>query len=267
MTNSSSSRTIRLHNKVQGNLSFHLQVLRWPAAGSLRRAMALTAVNIGHGQYYDVCAQLDVSYDEACRIVQRSPEVQAFKRSGYLDEYHFPPLLAEEETHVVVTEAPGMAARPVVTAPPTESAAPSSSATSDARDARDARDGGGAGPARPAVTAPPAPVAPAAVTLPPPPVTSSPLDGPPTDAEMGLDVSGQPPAPEGAFSLALPPLPQTVSGSAALDDGGESVSAREPSMDWSEDALRSYAARRGIDLSKAKSKTAVLRAVRTGEQR
>lgn len=67
------------------------------------------------------------------------------------------------------------------------------------------------------------------------------------------------------------PAVETAAPEAAAPEVAEAVSVapeadpravREPSMDWSENDLRAYARRKGVDLSRAKSKTAVLRAIR-----
>jgi hypothetical protein len=168
----------------------------------MRRGPTLTPILIGGGQYYDVCAMLGVSYEEAEDICRRSPEVQAFKRSRYLDVISFPPAAA--------------APAPVVV-PPTPTPEPAAAVST------------------------PTPVTPTAVVV------------------SGVDVTSEVIStavtlPEAEPALAAPvadevpvPAPRVV---------------REPSMDWSEADLREYARTRGIDVSKAKSKTAVLKAIR-----
>jgi len=62
------------------------------------------------------------------------------------------------------------------------------------------------------------------------------------------------PAPE-LEPLPLPPEPEPA----------RTVRRGEPSMDWAEDELRFYAETHGIDLSKAKSKTSILRTIRSAK--
>lgn len=197
----SSHKTIRLQNKTGNNLSLHLHQMQPRAAGSMRRGPMLTSILIGQGQYYDVCAQLGVDYDEAHRICQRSPEVQAFKHSNYLAEIHWPP-------------HPG--------APPVEQLTPVVEAV-----------------APPVEEETPAPLVELTEVLDPDPTPAVGMPEPEMRQVQDTEVEAEAPAEA--------PAPRMV---------------REPSMDWSEEELRDYAAKRGIDLSKAKSKTAVIRAIR-----
>lgn len=62
--------------------------------------------------------------------------------------------------------------------------------------------------------------------------------------------------------LELPAVDGQVAPAAAVPDDAP---AGDPSMDWSEADLRAYAAAKGIDVTRAKSKTAVLRAIRSAK--
>ena len=175
-----SAKTIRLQNRSMTNVSLNLHQLRAPASPGLRRALLMTPILIPSGQYYDVCAQLGCSLDEAQRIVESSPEVKGFVAGGRIIVMPFPP-------------EPEVAPEPVVAPPP-----------------------------------PP----------PPPPTEEAALE----ELQVLDAVEEETPIP------ALP-----------LD-----ATAEEPSMDWSEDQLRAYAKKHNIDVSKAKSKSAVLRFIRMG---
>lgn len=138
----------------------------------MKRGPQLTPVNIGQSGYFDVCAVLRLSYEEATRVVNQSPEVHAFVSKNALRVLEWPP-------------TPEAIAAPAAIAVAVE-----------------------------------ATVAPA-----------------PSDETLDLFAAAEP-----------------------EEEAARVV--REPSMDWSEDELREYAAARGIDVERAKSKTAVLRTIR-----
>lgn len=93
---------------------------------------------------------------------------------------------------------------------------------------------------------PPAPLLDAVVTA------TTPVSA--ADLLLPLDVLLPPPP------SAVEPEPEPEPKAAPSPDVMRAV--REPSMDWSEGDLRAYAQRLGVDLTRAKSKTAVLRAIR-----
>jgi hypothetical protein len=196
-------RTVRLLNATGSNLSLYLTQLRYPARGSLKRGPLLTPILIQQGRYYDVCAELGVTFEEAELIARRSPEVQRLKTRGLLVlEYPPPP-----------APPPAPAPEPAAAPSPPPEAAP-------------------APEPEPEPEPSPAPPPPAPEPSPPP----SP-QGPPENVDL------PPPAEE----------PVLLLGDAR----------KEPSMEWSEDELRAWAHKHGVDVSRAKSKTAVLKAIRT----
>lgn len=88
-------------------------------------------------------------------------------------------------------------------------------------------------------------------------------------AELVEALEPEPPMEEPPPPPPLPPEPDTLPPQAELQPGTveaplDEVAVVEPSMDMSEDELRALAARRGINVGKLKSKTAVLRALRSG---
>lgn len=177
-----SAKTIRLQNTSFSDLSLMIHQYRFPASPGIRRNLLLTPINIRQGRYYDICLELSVTYEEACAVVDRSPEIKAFAAANALIIIHFPP-------------APEAAPAPVA--------------------------------------------APEALPPPPPVVEVTPADAPPADAPL----ADAPPQD-------APPVVDNT------------VVAQDPSIDWTEEDLRSYAAARRIDVAKAKSKTQVLRMIR-----
>ena len=187
----SSPKTIRLQNtSASANLSLYLHQLKPSALGSMKKGPMLTPILIKAGAYYDVCAELKVSFDEAQSICTRSPDIQNQSRRNRLLKIEWPPPPA-----------------------PAPVAAPPASAPASAPESVDVDE--------------PAPVA-----VPEAPVA------------------------ETAPAAAPEAVPMPEAAETSLHRFGE------PSMDWSEDELRFYAEAKNIDVSKTKSKTGLLRAIR-----
>jgi hypothetical protein len=234
---SPSARTIRLQNCTFGNLTVQLMRLHAPASPGLRRAVAMTPISIKNGEYYDVCKELGISYEDACDLIKKSPDVALFTKSfpQKLHVVHWPPPpevitqemrdraagkhLIAEPPPVVTTTAPVPGAAPIVVqaAPVPEGTPRSSPFTSMLPTPRS----NGAQPPAEAVPAP---------------VQAQPVEQP--------NILDQ-----------LAPEPKV---------DPDAIPLTEPSMMWSEDQLRAYAAKKGIDTSKLTAKTAVLRAIRRG---
>lgn len=212
----SSSKTIRLQNLLpNANLSLYLHQPVAASRGSLRRGPTFTPILIRAGQYFDVCAQLRVSFEEAQMICARSPEVQQLKRTARLLEMVYPP-----EATTVVPPPAAPAPEPAPVAAPVHAEVAPASASAKAKL--------------------PAPTPPAA----PPPVAPPPVETAPAAPVEVLEAPTPVPEPE-------------------TPEAGRRLG--EPSMDWAEDELRFYAASKGIDLSRARSKTAILRTIRSAK--
>lgn len=191
------NQTLWLQNSTSSNVSLHLHQLRSPASPGFRRGMLLMPVNVPAGGHYDVCKGLGVSYDEAVKIVDASPEYHLHNKKGRIYKLPQPPI-------------PQPVAAPVL--PTSEPESPFAADPAAQLGPRDDE------PAAADVTVP---------------------EDAETTAAAGV--------PQGEF---LVPGPETA------------VPLSEPSMEWSEDQLRAYAEKKGIDVTKLKSKTAVLRAIR-----
>lgn len=107
--------TLRLQNLSFSNLSLHLAQLTAPSAGSLRHGAQLLSIVIAQGHYYDVCAQLNISVNDARKLLASSPEVNAFRASNLIQVIEWPPP-PEVAQAVVAPAIPAVVAEPVVPA-------------------------------------------------------------------------------------------------------------------------------------------------------
>lgn len=291
----SSSKTIRLQNTGLTNLSLHLYQLRPAAHGAMKKGPTLTPILIAAGRYYDVCSELGCSFEDAQKICDRSPEVRAFENSGRLARIIFPPPMPVGQPAEMFALPPAVVVSGVdvskdvisveVTPPPAPAPAPEPVLTPEAVDAEHAF------LVRAATGEPPAP-APTPDPEPEPELKydvflsgigsdqisvvrelRNALGLSLTEAKALLDA-----APRAVFTgpkdaadaLAATLAAHGASVEVVLEGMTPTAPARavrrgEPSMDWAEDELRFYAEAHGIDISKAKSKTAILRAIRSAK--
>jgi hypothetical protein len=224
-----SPETIRLYNVDPGGrqLSINLQLWNPKTASRLRRGAVASAILIGPGLFYDVCAQLKCSLEEAVFIANNSPEVKAHKNAGRLLVREHPPTdetVAEELAEQ--TRASKLIAEAETKNPP------------DPPDAI------------------PAGVDPVAAGL---PADTPKANRPPSDIPP-------PPSPEPAGVVpALPPPPESDDEADTEDAEPAPVPAGEeqdePSTDWRIEKLEAFAAEHDIDLGKATSKTTILKKI------
>lgn len=226
----SEERTIRLHNVDPGRsqLSINLAIYHQKTASKLRRGSHMHPIVIPAGRYFDMVKELGylgIDYAAACEVVEHSAELRAHEQAKRLLIRHFPPTAEQliEEARV------------------------------EAR-AKDAEE-------KTLALNPPDPphAIPAGVARTVESLTELGLDADtpvqtrwpgPTLPEMYDD------KPEDEFG-------QTFDDSTLEPaEPVEAPKSIEPSMDWEEKDLRAFAAERGIDLGKAKTKTLVLKKIR-----
>ena len=232
-------KTLRLVNLLPtSQLSIALHHFRSPASPSIRRAVLLTPICIPPGGVLDLCHHLGVTYEEANRIVQQSPEVKAmaYARNALRIETYPPDPVVSAPAPVVsqiMTAVAVPVALPEVTAAPT--------------------------PAPEQAVAPLPAVAPPVATL----QFTSPMAPGPVTAPAVPVVPVVPVAPVAPSTV---PVAAPMAASALPANGGAPAKRilvlEEPSMDWTEEKLRAHAVERGIDVAAMKSKTQVLRAIR-----
>lgn len=248
-----SEPTIRLHNidPAHSQLSLHLTRAIEKNSPRLRRGVLLTPIRIPAGRFYDVCLELNVDIEEARRIVRASPEVLAHSHARRLLVREFPPTEAEQAADAKAAEQAQDAEEKTAAANPPDSP--------DAVPPGVDLEAAGLALDTPRMTRPAAP-APAAEEAPAPekaPETlqdlindNTPVEGvfedtpdDATDADAAADAAG---------------------GGDAVGGGDAAGAPAEPSMDWSTDDLRAFAAAKGIDVEHMTSKTSMLRKIRKG---
>lgn len=222
-----SPRTLRLHNLSQNDLSIQLRRNTNRFNPRLRRGMHVTNIKVARGSVFDVCKTLDVTYAEARSIIDGSPMVKARVRSTDLLVRDHPP--SEEN----------LAAEAKVEAQQQEAQAKTN--------AMNPPDAPGALPAG---------VPPSAVGL---PDDTPRMRHPPTSASKLFDVT--PVAPEAAAVE----LAAEVEESAEVAPEPEEPADKTPSMEWSLRRLKNLAIEKGIDVDKARSKTAILKRIKEAQ--
>ena len=224
-----SPRTVRLHNTCQMDLSLQLQRDSSRFNPRLRRGMHITNIKIGRGRVFDMCKELDISFEEARRIAAHSPQVQARQRSRHLLVRDHPP--SEEN----------LAAEAVETAKYEKAVALTAALN----------------PPDP-VGSLPAGVDPRAVGL---PVSTPRRVHPPISAATLLDV-----APVASLETVPEDSDEDDSDEEETSDEPQLIEVDVPSMEWSLRRLKRYANENDIDLDGARSKTAILKKIKdTGD--
>jgi hypothetical protein len=221
--------TIRLHNKSGMNLSIHLALVAPKIAPRLRRGVSLLPINIPAGQYYDMCRQLDIDIDEARQIVKNSPEVQRKVNQQLLLVREFPPPPEERAQDAARAAKTREAQAKVAALKPAESP--------DAVPVGVDLELAGLPPETPRLRRHPD-------------VVKAEREAAAKEATALIEVEDTP-----VNEAAVQPLTTTAAPEAP-------VVPRDPSMDWSIDALQAFAAEKGIDLGSASSKTTILKRIR-----
>lgn len=215
--------TFRLHNLSMTNLSINL-AYGSPNTGTMRRGLpTVTSIVVPLGGYFDVCFKLQITYDEAKRVLERSPELKTFERKGLVKVLDWPKDV-ESATPVGPTPTMPDGVTPATDQPELKPA--------------------------PIVPPPEAPVF---------DMASVELDADPTEHIPTGDGGGG--AAAVAAETSTLDAPNAGAGTAPVV-ATEVPMHREPSAEWSEADLRAFAERNNIDISKARGKAAVLRAIR-----
>jgi len=98
----SQTNELRLINQHDSDLTFTFNYARTVASPSFRRGTANVSAKIERGRFLDVCAFLDVGYEEALAVCRSSPDVKSLQRSGRLSSPE--PVVAIDESLPQTTE-------------------------------------------------------------------------------------------------------------------------------------------------------------------
>ncbi len=221
--------TIRLQNIAAGNtqLNLHLMRTRQKASPGLRRGVVMTPVHIMPGRYYDVCDELGLDIGEARRIVNPSPEVKAHVNAMRLMVREVPTTAeqAAEDAKIEAARADAAEKTAALNPPDPPNAVPAGVDLEAA----------GLPPDTPKMTRPP---------------ETEPEAPPPSDDD---ESEGEDTLDEG---------PGVTEDEDEAEEEPKTNTIREPSMDWTIEALRAHAEEHHVDLGRSTSKTAILKKIR-----